>query len=138
MARMGWKTVYFRSIKLKIRKNFRYNPSGYNRTMCGRKFSSNHSQFTRFCVSMKNFLTFLFLFLSGVNVYARYEWLDRSLWSQFDTIFGSSLHHVFATEDALQNAYDFTNNSSSKALHYSCATYKDGSNIGEHDLFNDF
>jgi len=82
---------------------------------------------------MKIFLVYLFIFLSSVNVYARYEWLDRNLWSQFDTIFGSSLHRIFATEDALQNAYDFTNNSSasSKALHYSCATYKDGSNIGE-------
>lgn len=83
------------------------------------------------CVSMKNLLVCLFLFLSGV--YARHELLARSLWNQFDTIFGSSLHHIFATEEALQNAYDFTNNSSasSKALHYSCATYKDGSNIGK-------
>ena len=82
---------------------------------------------------MKNLLVFVFLFLSGAKVYARHELLARSLWNQFDTIFGSSLHHIFATEDALQNAYDFTNNSvdSSKALHYSCATYKDGSNIGE-------
>lgn len=82
---------------------------------------------------MKTLLVCLFLFLSGVDVYARYELMDRNLWNQFDTIFGSTLHRIFATEDALQNAYDFTNNSSapSKALHYSCATYKDGSNIGK-------
>ena len=82
---------------------------------------------------MKHLVPYVFLVLCIAIFYAHNEQLVHGLWNRYDTIFEGRLGRVFATEDALINAHEFTGNASTstKAMTYSCAGYDEGAAIGK-------